>query len=138
MIVKRLIRTIIMTVLSVAIGVLAGPFITPFIDINLLPSGSDVFTFLYGGASLLGVATIVLLVGAAIRGMFWTDGANKAAAFLATRAAIVAILVNIVLGIMLTVVGFGSPIATYILSFAASTALVLILPDWFVKGKAEG
>ena len=136
MIVKRLIRTIIMTVVSVAVGVLAGPFITPFIENTLLPNGSDAFTFLFGGASLLGTVAVAMLVGAAIRGVFWTDDANTAAKLLASRAAMVALLFNVVLGMMLTLVGFGSALGTYVLCFATSTFLVLILPDWFLKGKS--
>lgn len=138
MIVKRLIRTIIMAVVSVALGVLAGPFITSFLESNILPNGGDAFVFMFGGASLLGAVAVAMLVGAAIRGVFWTDGANTAAKLLASRAAMVALLFNVVMGIMLTIVGFGAPLATYVLAFAASSMLILILPDWFLKGKKGG
>lgn len=135
MIVKRLIRTLIMAVVSLGIGVLAGPFLTPLIESTFHVASSNVFPFVYGAASVLGIVVVALLLIAAVRGVFWTDEANTIAKLLASRAAMVALLFNVMLGILLAVVGLGSPLVVYILAFAAGSCIPLILPDWFLKPK---
>jgi hypothetical protein len=97
----------------------------------------DAFFAVFGAAALLAVVAVALLIAAAFRGVFWTSEANDLAYMLGTRAAMVALGFNVLVGMMLQMADFsGAGLPTFAMAIGA-TLIPLLIPDWFL-GEEEG
>lgn len=142
MLIKRIVRAVIMAALAVGAGVIVSPFVYALLEgfcpvPGMCMNQNDAFFAVFGAAFLLGVVAKVLLVAAAIRGVFWTSEANNLALMLATRSAMVCLGFNVLMGMMLRMADFSGPgLPTFAIAIAA-TLIPLLIPSWFL-GEDEG